>query len=162
MQKISYFRVGIFIAMVMLLADSFAIANEREECRSSKDREKLIQCIERGVYDPCEDAGGKWGEAQCAGAHTDIAERRIKKAENELALILKSSDAGRSVYEKFQESQKIWLNFRESYCQFTNAADDLKQFGGQFLHSGYCWRRLTEQRADELESVLKNEHEKSE
>lgn len=154
-ERSSHFIIA--LGLLCLSVSTAVGATEREECRASKDNEKIIRCIELGIYDPCDDSGGKWGASKCAGAHTEIAERRIKKAEDKIELLLKDGDAGRAAYAQFQESQKIWLSFRDSYCRFTNAADDLKEFEGQFLHLGYCWRRLTEQRADELEALLQHQ-----
>ncbi len=57
-----------------VLLGSFTI--DRQSCRGTKNQETLIKCVNMKVYDPCEDAGGKWGKAQCGWIHAEIANRK--------------------------------------------------------------------------------------
>lgn len=149
-------QLTLFISGAIFCALSFA--ETRESCRASTDQEKIISCIEQRIYDPCDDAGGSWGRAQCAWAHAEIAERKIKRAEEEIRKRLGKSGAKQDVLARFTASQEHWRKFREAYCHFTNQADDLSQFsGGSFFHLGYCWRRLSEQRSEELATILQRD-----
>ena len=47
-----------------------------------------------------------------------------------------------------------WIRYRDTYCDFTNKADDLPNFGGMALHLSFCKRRLNEQKVIELEKVV--------
>jgi len=138
-----------------LLAEPALALDTREQCRASQQQEEVIQCIQNGIYDPCDDAGGKWEQAQCAGAHTEIAERELAEAERVIESRLARGKAQRQALAKFRESQRLWRAYRDSYCRFTNAAFDLEQFNGSsYFHLGYCYWRLTEQRAKELQGLV--------
>jgi uncharacterized protein YecT (DUF1311 family) len=132
-----------------------AAPQSRDECRASQVQGDVVSCIERGLYDPCDDAGGGWGRSQCAWAWAEIADRRVMKAEHEILSRLRSGKADLSVFNRFRQSQKDWNAYRDSHCSFTNATVDLEQFTGtSSSHSGFCRRRLTEQRALELEAIV--------
>lgn len=132
-----------------------AAPQSRDECRASQVQGEVVSCIERGLYDPCDDAGGGWGRAQCAWAWAEVADRRVMKAEREILSRLRSGKAERSVLSSFRQSQKDWHAYRDSHCNFTNATVELEQFTEtSSSHSGFCRRRLTEQRALELEAIV--------
>ncbi len=149
-----------FIAFVLsVLIIQLASADERQECRkkmSTGSVSEIANCIERGVYDPCDDAGGSVGKSMCAWAHVEVAERKISKAEREILSKLIQVKADENVKSMFLSSQKTWRNFRDQYCEFTNKISDYESTfrGTSDLYGGFCSRRLTEQRAKELEFIL--------
>lgn len=97
----------------------------------------------------------------CAHAHAEVAERRVARAEREILERVKKAKPPPSVRADFLASQKKWREFRDQYCKFTNAIDEYPDVSeaGSHLHAGFCDRRLTEQRADELELILLRERE---
>lgn len=125
----------------------------RQSCRASKETDVIANCIEAGIYDPCDDAGGKWGQSQCAWAHSLVAQRRIEKSLE--ALEDRSIKAGIfDQYQNLQWSQKNFELYRDQYCRFKGAASEKSaDVTGETL--GYCIRRLNEERASDLESILK-------
>lgn len=147
------FIASLFAALIVLISFD-ALALDRQECRASKDQEVIIQCINKKIYDPCEDAGGKWGASQCGWAHAEIANRRIKEAENKLMETIKLSTSPSEALEKLEASITTWNTYKESHCSFTNTVDDLDNFGSMHLHFAFCLRRLNEQRASDLEDIL--------
>jgi uncharacterized protein YecT (DUF1311 family) len=131
-----------------------AAPQNRDECRASQVQSEVVSCIERGLYDPCDDAGSGWGRAQCAWAWVEVADRRLMKAEREILSRLRIGKAELSASGRFRQAQKHWYAYRDSHCNFTDATVGLAQFKGtSFSHSGFCRRRLTEQRATELEAI---------
>jgi uncharacterized protein YecT (DUF1311 family) len=144
------------LSLSLMANGAHAIPETREECRASSSQQEIVTCIDRGLYDPCEDAGGNWGRAQCAWAHSEIATRRVKVAEQEIANRLQRGRAEQLAFKQFKDGQKAWEAYRDKHCKFTNQTVELEQFNGtSFLHVGFCFRRLTEQRASELEEVLR-------
>ena len=137
-------------------AANAARSDPRTECRDSwdTDHEHFIQCVADGTYDPCDDAGGTWGKAQCAWAYNEIAERRITKSENRIRKLLNGDK--HNALTDFEGAEKDWHAFRERYCRFTNTAEDLPSFpsANSDMDLGYCERRLAEKHADELELIL--------
>ena len=133
-----------------------AVPQNREECRAAQTQSDVVSCIERGLYDPCDDAGGSWGGAQCAWAWAEIADRRVTEAERQVLSHLRKGKADLSAtLSRFRQSQKDWRSYRDSHCGFTNAIVDREQFNEtSFSHAGFCRRRLTEQRAEELETLV--------
>ena len=147
-------HVVLSLLLVTVARSVSAAPASREECRASTQTEDVMHCIQAKLYDPCDDAGGKWGQSQCAWAHAEIAERRVKSAEQEIVRRLAGA-RNQAVLAKYQSSQRHWRSYRETYCRFADATVDLQQFkGSSDSHLGYCWRRLTEQRATELEATL--------
>ena len=92
--------------------------SERKFCRNNLgDREIIIECINRGLYDPCDDAGGRLGRSQCIFAHTEIAERRIIKSRKEIIMAFKNSNSDKKVINEFIEAENKWEELRESSCK---------------------------------------------
>jgi hypothetical protein len=149
MKSLSFILLGIFLIPII---DSFA--SDRQNCRGSKDQEFIISCIEKKIYDPCDDAGGKWGASQCGWAHAEIANRKIKKYESEIKEKIKQSKNHDKVLSLFENSTLAWEEYKKSHCDFTNTADDLDNFSSIHLHMAFCIRRLNEQRVIELNNVL--------
>jgi len=57
-----------------------------DACRDENaTTDTLADCVEKGIYDPCEDATGKWSLTRCAVVHTRVAEWRIDRATKEIA-----------------------------------------------------------------------------
>ena len=148
--------VAALLSLGLIASGAHAIPDTREECRASASQDEIVSCIDRGLYDPCDDAGGNWGRAQCAWAHAQIAARRVKLAELEIARRLRQGRAEQVALKQFKDGQRGWEAYRDRHCKFTNQTVELAQFEGtSFLHVGFCYRRLTEQRASELEAILR-------
>ena len=112
---------------VLLSGNCMAVPQTREDCRASQLQSEVVSCIERGLYDPCDDGGGSWGRAQCAWAWTEVAERRVAKAEREILARLGQSKATTPALAAFRRSQGIWRSYRDSHCRFADATVDLEQ-----------------------------------
>jgi hypothetical protein len=136
-------------------------------------------CIEAGIYDPCNDAGGRWGEAQCAWAHLEVAQRRIHRAESQLLELSQQSEEATQIAEVLSSYRDRWKTRSKEFCQKRNrifleaqareyeAAQepDLNELakepeppdesdGDDGEKLGFCLRRVTEERAQELERFL--------
>jgi uncharacterized protein YecT (DUF1311 family) len=148
-----------FIILLSITVVQLAYANEREDCRKKTTTSEIADCIERGVYDPCDDAGGTWGRAMCAYAHTEVAERKMAKSEQEIIFRLKKAQADKRLETNFLSVQKAWRDFRGSYCKFTNAVNDYGVYfdSSSRTHYGFCLRRLTEAHLKELEMILERD-----
>jgi uncharacterized protein YecT (DUF1311 family) len=167
-------------------ADGRLMLLTHSECRTgakqdSKEYEFIIKfksqseaisvqadCIEAGIYDPCEDAGGKWGDAQCAYANLEVAKRRILRAETELLRIAQQRPELRSALpEELKSSAKRWGTVQERFCGKQNSLYggpmsqeeyESRRAAGQTNFGeagGYCDRRITEERADTLEQYVR-------
>jgi uncharacterized protein len=155
-------------------ADGRLMLLTRWECRigfggqqSGRSQEEAIQvqadCIEAGVYDPCEDAGGKWGDAQCAWANMEVAERRIRRAQTQLLTMSRGFSNEAVVRLALENNEKEWRSYRESHCternrryletQAQGEADSTDASDTEKL--GFCFRREAEERADELEEWVR-------
>jgi uncharacterized protein YecT (DUF1311 family) len=151
-------------------ADGRLLLLDRYECRigfgdsgKGKGQDEAIRiqadCIEAGIYDPCEDAGGKWGEAQCAWANMEVAERRIHRATNRLIASSARSKQSGDLSSELAASQQRWLAARDTSCRERNEryfayeqssdGDELPPDDAEKL--GFCFRRLAEERAEDLE-----------
>lgn len=149
--------IALLLLGIAISGTCLAVPKNRDECRASKVQSNVVSCIERGLYDPCDDAGGSWGRAQCGWAWAEIADRRVTEAEREILSRLRKGKAQIDVLRKFRQSQKDWRSYRDAHCSFMNSTVDLEKFkGGAFSHAGFCQRRVTEQRAEELETVIAN------
>ncbi|WHI52945.1 lysozyme inhibitor LprI family protein [Microbulbifer sp. MLAF003] len=131
--------------------ESFSI--DRQSCRATKDQEILIKCIKLNIYDPCDDAGGKWGAAQCGWAHNIIAERRIDALDAEIIEKLSKAADGNELIERFKSTSAVWRSYRDSHCALINEMDGLENFSSYRLHMAFCKRRLSEMRVIELEKI---------
>jgi len=158
-------------------ADGRLLLSTREECRSGSDAHFdgtirfdgqgdairiQADCIEAGIYDPCDDAGGTWGDAQCAWAHMEVAERRIQRAEKRLIAFSSQSKDTRELSEAFTRSRRRWEEAREKFCVERNRryATSQSESGAESPPDdaeklGYCSRRLAEERADDLEYFVR-------
>lgn len=137
--------------------DKSAAPQTADECRASTPQSEIVSCIGRGIYDPCDDAGGGFVKAQCAWAHLEIAQRRVNRAEREILDRLKRSRVPTTAppFKLFQRSQRAWRVFRDDHCRFTNFLGTIEQLDvTSSFDLGFCQRRLTEQRAAELEEAL--------
>jgi hypothetical protein len=151
-------RREVILAIVLSVAATSLLADERQECRQKRDVSKIADCIERGVYDPCDDAGGAWGRGMCGAAHIEVAERRIKKS---TAAILKLFDAWKLPESpKFLSAQEDWRQYRDKHC---SASGSLAQYFIEHseetifamdISENFCILRLTEGYASELEFTL--------
>ena len=146
---IAYWGVG----EQALAKDEVSTSTAETEMQCAKNEEKMIECIQKGIYDPCDYGGGprSWIYAQCAWGHAEVAERKIKKLEGEILRRLRDSQSERAL-EEFKEAQRKWRESTDYYCRFTNDADEAGVFeaSSEYLSYGFCLRRLREQRVKEL------------
>lgn len=151
-------------------ADGRIMLLSREECRigfgdggkpvqgQAEATEVQADCIEAGIYDPCDDAGGKWGEAQCAWAHAQVAQRRIRRAAERLVASARMS----SLPSELKGSSERWEKARESYCgerneryiAYENSSENEETPPDDAEKFGFCFRRLAEERAEDFEYHL--------
>ena len=142
-------------ASAIYAEEDVPVNEAREMCRESQDDGKIVECLEKGIYDPCDDASGVHSSttARCVFAHTEVANRRIQKAEKKIAAQLKKS-GDKTGMKEFRNSQRKWRDYVKSYCEFAqHAVPEASPFGS----IGMCERRHNEQRADELEQFLASE-----
>lgn len=126
---------------------------DRKTCRASSDTSAIADCIEAGVYDPCDDAGGSWGNSQCAAAHSLVAQRRIDRALTVLRERV-AAELEASELERLASSQRSFEQYRDEFCTFKGAADiGSHSLVGEML--GYCIRYMNQMRAKELENMLR-------
>ena len=135
-------------------------SNERQTCRKNLTvRAFVVECIEQGIYDPCDDSGGSQGRYQCAWAHVDVAERKIKTLVKEITTLFISWKLSDNKI-KFIESEKKWAEYRSSYCESTDALAEYfishsqEAILAMDVDKGFCYRRLTEKHAEELDFAL--------
>jgi uncharacterized protein len=162
-------------------ADGRLMLRTRRECKMGFDGQdprifqaEAIQvqadCIEAGIYDPCEDASGTWGEAQCAYANTEVAERRIRKAQDQLRALSNGLSDERRIQQALQYAHKKWVSSRAATCEernrryleaeaqekaTTGSADELVPKVDDAERVGFCFRRLADGRANELEEWVR-------
>ena len=85
----------IFICVTMLFAVSSANSEEltREYCRKEASETEAIECIKRGIWNPCEEGSSDtsyWGSL-CVSAHNYIKEEKIQELKIEISIILWAS-----------------------------------------------------------------------
>ena len=130
--------------------------DKREVCRQSRDMEKLIECIERGIYDPCDDAGGKWYRAMCMMAHSEIGERKIQRARKIILSLYDDWNIKPEDKAQFINAEKMWEDYRNKYCGsiavLARSFIDRSEAAILAMQSsyGFCIRRLNEKHAEEL------------
>ena len=152
----------------------------REECRiggkkgvdlgSEHAMRTQADCIEAGVYDPCEDAGSRSTEAQCAWVNLEVAQRRIRRAEAALMMLVSGwGDQGpRKLPNELTAATTRWASAQDAFCREQDRLDDNApatsdeyeerraagetNFGEKF---GFCIRRTVEERASKLEDLVR-------
>lgn len=143
----------------------------RKDCRetqSANATEIIADCIEARIYDPCDDAGGTWGAAQCAYAHMEVAERRRRVAEKHLLELWGRSTDARDLRIILSKSNDQWIKAREKSCSARNLNYSKYEFQQEGVDIsalvappddaeiwGFCSRRLAEERADDMEYFIK-------
>lgn len=146
----------VLVVMCLSLA-STAYADEYEECRKSQTQEQVIQCIEKGIWTPCDEGGGptSWLGSQCAWANAEIAARKLKTIEQEISKRLRAGGQ-LPAHKKFLSSQRMWRSFVDAYCKFVNNAGESGLFVNDpnYLTLGSCISRLTDERVRELSYYL--------
>lgn len=151
------FTVALFFS---ILLTPVAHSDDRQECRQKTKVSEVANCIERGIYDPCDDAGSAWGRGMCASAHIEVAERRITKAKSDLLKRFEEWKLSDSKRKDFITAQEKWREYREKYCSASDALAvyfiDHSQEAIFAMDTNYsfCVRRLSEQHAAELEFTL--------
>lgn len=124
----------------------------REYCREKAEQPDIVKCITAKIWDPCSEgaSGSSWWGSQCGWAHLEIAENKIKEAQNKIENLLSTTKNSAGIKE-FKESEALWLSYRDKYCEFTNG---LALKGGGFpLAIAFCRRRLSEVHVRELSVV---------
>ena len=149
--------LGLFLCALLT---PISHSDDRQECRQKRAVSDIADCIERGVYDPCDDAGSAWGRGMCASAHIEVAERRITKATSALLKHFAEWKLPVSKRKELISAHGQWREYREKHCR---ASDSLAEY---FIkHSketifamdtnySFCFLRLSQQYADELEFTL--------
>lgn len=158
--------LGAAVSIALLLPLTAAAAGaepdeqQRNECPDRRTVQVAADCIERGIYQPC-DLGNRVGTADCGWAYAEVAERKIKRTEQKLLKVFHDNHAGKDMLEAFMKWQKDWVAFRNEHCvlsdklvEFPTAGMEGRVEGGTDLNRGFCVRRLTEARASELETLL--------
>ena len=142
-----------------MVAATASLADERQECRQKRDVASLADCIERGIYDPCDDAGSAWGRGMCGTAHIEVAERRIKKSTTALLKLFAEWSLPESA-KRHLTAQENWRQYRDQHC---SASESLAHYFierseetifAMDISENLCIRRLTESYASELEFTL--------
>lgn len=145
------------VSVMCFLLASLAYADEYEDCRKSQTEEQVIQCIEKGIWSPCDEGSSptSWLGSQCAWATAEISARKLKAIEKEISKRLQASGQV-STQRKFLASQRSWRSFVEDYCRFVNDAGDSRLFVNDpnYLTLGSCTSRLTDERVRELSYYL--------
>lgn len=145
------------IAAICLNLVSVCHADEYGDCRKSQTTEQIIECIEKGIWSPCDEGAGptSWLGSQCAWATAEIGARKLRAIEQEISKRFRARNLV-SAQRKFLSSQKKWRSFVEDYCKFVNDADDSGLFVNDpnYLTYGSCLSRLTDQRVRELSYFL--------
>lgn len=154
----------------------------RRECRigfdggvETKSQAEAIQihadCIEAEVYDPCDDAGGRWGQAQCAYAHLEVSKRTIKRLEADIRNLLRGQAKEAEISRVLELSGKNWQVRTDGVCaerdrrwppvEVANPDGDTWVVNeppevpeGEAEPWGYCLKRSAAERADELQTWL--------
>jgi hypothetical protein len=152
----------VLVALVCQAAEEPALPNggpppvdpaALEACKRTRSEQAMVECIEKGLYDPCDFGGGpsSWTLAQCAWGHAEVAERKLRKIEVRIADLLNGPRHEKTLRD-FRLAQRIWRQSTDRYCRFTNDADASGVFGAdsQYLSYGFCVRRQKEQRVNEL------------
>jgi uncharacterized protein YecT (DUF1311 family) len=152
---------AVFIALFVYMAlASTAHSDDRQDCRQTREVSEVADCIERGVYDPCDDAGSSWGRGMCADAHIVVAERRIAQASSALLKRFDQWNLSESKREEFASAQEAWQRYREKYCNASNSLAEYfienseETIFAMDISYSFCVLRLTQRYADELEFTL--------
>ena len=128
-----------------------------KQCKLTRSESKMVECIELGLYDPCDFGGGSnsWMLGQCAWGHAEVAERRLLKMETEITRRLANGRHDK-VLADFRKAQRLWRESTDSYCRFTNEANESEAFEASeyYLSYGFCVRRFREQRVNELSPYI--------
>jgi uncharacterized protein len=152
-------------------ADGRLMMKTRRQCRIGFDGEgeslsqnEAIQvqadCIEAGIYDPCEDAGSRWGAAQCALANTEVARRRSRRAHELLRDLARGLPDEKAIHQVLEREWKAWETRKDMFCEaqnrrFQEAIDNATSVAPGDAGERYrsCETRLARLRADELETL---------
>jgi uncharacterized protein len=104
---------------------------------------------------------GEHGAAQCAYAHMEVADRRRRIAEKDLIELWVHSKDTRDLRIILSKSDEHWIKARDKSCMARNLNYlRYESEGGTFDYTdaemwGFCLRRLIEERADNMEYVIK-------
>jgi uncharacterized protein YecT (DUF1311 family) len=143
-----------------------AIASEKEvirsgnECPARTNVRVAADCIELEVYLPCE-LSSRVGTFDCAWAYAEVAERKLKRTEQEILDAFKGRRAEKQERDAFIRWQRNWAKFRVNHCELSERLAELVVQGkdgivenGTDFHRGFCMRRLNENRLVELNRFL--------
>lgn len=150
--------IKVVVAVMLLGAAASSFADERQECRHKRHLEEIADCIERGVYDPCDD-GSNRGLALCGPAHVELAERRLKNSTTAL-LALFDAWALPDASKQFMAAQASWRQYRDQHCKASNSlagyfiAHSEEAIYAMDISETFCVLRLTQSYASELELTL--------
>jgi uncharacterized protein YecT (DUF1311 family) len=100
--------------------------------------------------DPCT-SGSAIGSMRCMSASWERAEAELN-AEHQLALRRLKGSASASIQQKFVESQRHWIRYREAHCTF-EAAAEVEGNAWNAFHSANCKAEQATTRAQYLRKV---------
>ena len=156
-------RLAAIILVAAMATPGYTDDLTRTQCRASQDFDTLMQCVDAGIYDPCDEDHGKWFEAACIMTRRELIDRRIANATQKIQdrLVPLSIEKSASVNDEgitepirdhVDTGNTTWRKFVWEHCLFLNELDSASMKPGERL--GWCEVRLMGQRADELESIL--------
>ena len=154
------------VAVVLYVVPVTVLAGELtpDACRASDDAEVLADCIERRIYQPCDEAGGSVGDVRCVVGRKAVAERRIVRTTKRIAErsakagVVKRGSVDRNGLSQpprdhVLEGNALWERYVREQCLFLNELYSVGLAGGERL--GFCEAKLMEDRANLLERTLK-------
>ncbi|WP_112187732.1 lysozyme inhibitor LprI family protein [Ralstonia sp. GX3-BWBA] len=147
-------RLTIVLPLVLLASASFAA--DRESCAREESPDRIIECIETGIFNPCDWGGGphSFSSAQCARASLEIANRELRATEHRVEDRLRQSSSTEA-QARFALTQQQWNTFRESYCHFVESLDPHETSSDwRTLNTSACEERLAKERNKELKVLL--------
>ena len=146
----------LLFSLFFTLSPNLIAGTTIEQCKKAETTEYVADCIEDGVYDPCNDATGKFGLTRCVKAHSLVAERRIEVAMRKIKTNISRSRETR-MYAPLKWSHKNWLIYRDQFCIFKNDANNhTEYFNSEDI--GHCILRMNREKAESLESMVKNKY----
>jgi hypothetical protein len=135
----------------------------KELCRESDDTDRLADCLEKRIYDPCVNAGGSGLDVLCVTARKRVAERRIERATAEITRLSRAAgvvpkgmvdESGKEhpARDHTPEANLIWREYVREHCSFLTEIYSANLSSGE--RYGFCDARLMEERAVLLEQIL--------
>lgn len=111
--------------------------------------------VEKASIDPCADAssGTYSSMVNCQQHLMDGEEKRLRETFAKLVREIESSQYRKAWKKKLLESQKAWLNYRDTHCTLQNMV--VRDVGQQMPPMPSCLGGITSERTKELETLYK-------